>query len=420
MGAKRVPMQTKGRKKVLFGAHVVSALIIALLLSIVPHALADEQLTDEAGASPDKAGISEAGELSAQKEDAEREPIVSDDNPVNENVTPAPASLLNGWVQHEGEWYYYINGLMVRNSWQMDSTDWCYLGADGKAYRDRWAKLGDSSGVFWYYFSHGGSIVRNTWQMDSTDWCYLDEAGHAYEECWAYLKDSSGWNYYYFKAGGNMKRSGWQSDSGGMCYLDAYGHPLVNRKDVYIGYPYDTAAYLVDCDFDNQRHAKLGTVRTVSGFNGSSTSTTVSDRTYTLTSMCFADTEGNVRGISKAAFSSSYKKDLGRARVAARTTLSSSLTNGSDNAVIGSSYMENQYAVSGGEGMWFYAKGRSALLRQFTCTSNFFITADDGTSYSRWSGCSGVLVFDPGLPPSPHGNPHQELESTETEVLDVQ
>lgn len=149
---------------------------------------------------------------------------------------PSRGEGLNGWIYEDGEWYYYLDGSLVTDSWVEDSVDWCYVGSDGAAYRNRWARLTDSSGLYWYNFDDEGRIRRSQWQMDAHDWCYVDRDGHGLQNMFAHVADSSGTYCYYFTDCCCIARSTWiivmASDLArwvdadghvyGLCLLDPY------------------------------------------------------------------------------------------------------------------------------------------------------------------------------------------------------
>lgn len=101
-----------------------------------------------------------------------------------------------GWVQKGADWYYYENGVPVKNAWRMDSKNWCYLGADGKMAKDAWAQ--DSKD--WCYLGSDGRIVTNKWVKDSAGWCYVGADGRILRDTWL----SDGGHSYFIMKDGHM------------------------------------------------------------------------------------------------------------------------------------------------------------------------------------------------------------------------
>ena len=132
---------------------------------------------------------------------------------------------LHGWVKQNGNWYYYKNGTLLKNTWQLDSVGWCYLGADGAMLTNAWVK--DSVG--WCYVGSGGYIVKSDWVYDGGKWYYLDANGYMVSNTWK--KDSHGW--VYLGADGAMLVNAWVQDSIGWCYVGADGYAVTNswKKD---------------------------------------------------------------------------------------------------------------------------------------------------------------------------------------------
>ena len=172
-----------------------------------------------------------------------------------------------GWLQQGGKWYYYQNGKLLKNKWQLDSTGWCYLGSDGAMKTNAWIQdsVGwcyvDGSGYIvksnwvqdggkWYYLNKDGYMLSNTWQLDSIGWCYLGADGAMKTNSW--IKDSQGWCYVgadgycvtdkwmkdsvgwvYLDHNGRMVTNAWVQDSVGWCYVGADGYAVTNcwKKD---------------------------------------------------------------------------------------------------------------------------------------------------------------------------------------------
>ena len=130
-----------------------------------------------------------------------------------------------GWWKADGNWYYYKNGALLKNQWQLDSVGWCYLGADGAMKTNAWVK--DSHG--WCYVGKDGYIVKSDWVKDGGKWYYLNKEGYMLSNTWQ--QDSKGW--CYLGADGAMKTNAWVKDSVGWCYVGADGYCVTNawKKD---------------------------------------------------------------------------------------------------------------------------------------------------------------------------------------------
>ena len=128
---------------------------------------------------------------------------------------------LNGWVDENGKWAFYENGVKLTNQWKADSQGWCYLGTDGYMATNKWVK--DSKG--WCYVGANGYCVTNQWVADSKGWCYLGTDGRMVTNKW--VKDSKGW--CYVGADGYCVTNKWVADSKGWCYLGADGRMVTNK-----------------------------------------------------------------------------------------------------------------------------------------------------------------------------------------------
>ncbi len=82
----------------------------------------------------------------------------------------------NGWVASNGTWYYYSNGVIIKNAWKLDSHGWCFLDAiDGSWVKDGWAK--DTHG--WCYIGSDGYWVDHAYlAKDTLGWCVIGADGY--------------------------------------------------------------------------------------------------------------------------------------------------------------------------------------------------------------------------------------------------
>ncbi|MBR4071013.1 MAG: hypothetical protein IKK26_00465 [Clostridia bacterium] len=161
----------------------------------------------------------------------------------------------NKWITDDrGACYVQGDGAMAVSKWVHDSIDWCYVGADGYMVTSRWVK--DYKG--WCYVDESGYMVYDQWVKDYKGWCYVDASGYMVYNKWVYdnnkwyfvdadgymvanqwRKDSKGW--VYLGADGAMLTNNWAMDSRGWCYVGADGYAVTNQwmKDshgwIYLG-----------------------------------------------------------------------------------------------------------------------------------------------------------------------------------------
>ena len=167
-------------------------------------------------------------------------------------------TVKSGWVKEGYTWYYYKNGLVVRNAWagnywlgadgRMATNSWVdnnryYVGNDGAwvkgaqhttTVKNGWVKEGNT----WYYYKNG-SVVRNAWagnywlgadgRMATNSWVdnnryYVGTDGvwiKNYSNKSGWQKESSSW--YYYK-NGSVVRNAWA----GNYWLGADGRMATN------------------------------------------------------------------------------------------------------------------------------------------------------------------------------------------------
>ena len=174
------------------------------------------------------------------------------DKNAKKQEAPKPAEKKNGWVKEGSTWYYYNQGIMVRNAWQgnywlgsdgkMAMNSWVdngryYVGADGvwnknakkqeapksEEKKQGWKKDGNS----WYYY-HQGQMVKNAWigsywlgsdgKMATNSWVdndrYYVGANGVWEKDKKKEEKKRGWKkennvWYYYNEDGALARNKW-------------------------------------------------------------------------------------------------------------------------------------------------------------------------------------------------------------------
>ena len=184
------------------------------------------------------------------------------DKNAKKQEAPKPAEKKNGWVKEGSTWYYYNQGIMVRNAWQgnywlgsdgkMATSSWVdggryYVGADGswdknakkpEEKKQGWKKEGNS----WYYY-HEGQMVKNAWlgsywlgsdgKMATNAWVdndrYYVGANGVWEKDKKKEEKKRGWKkennvWYYYNEDGSLARNKWA----GNYWLGADGKMVTN------------------------------------------------------------------------------------------------------------------------------------------------------------------------------------------------
>jgi len=137
---------------------------------------------------------------------------------------------MNGWVQTNGKWYYFVNG-QAKSGWLLSSGKWYYLDGTGVmktgwlSYKGNWYYL-DTNGAMktgwlldrgkWYYFDSSGAM-KTGWVLTGGKWYCFDHSG-AMHTGWLL----SGGKWYYLQPNGEL-RTGWTSINGTWYYFDPSG-----------------------------------------------------------------------------------------------------------------------------------------------------------------------------------------------------
>ena len=179
----------------------------------------------------------------------------------------------DGWVQKNGEWYFYMNGVMLTDTWKAYAGKWFYFDKNGRLLRSGHTQINgdyffldpttgerlsgwqtdptDSTGRFYgedgkWQPAYSGvndtglNMMVNGWQPRNGNWYYIKNQ----QKVTGWLKDGSYW-YYLDPTTGAMVR-GWLTVGGKTYYLrtdNLDGHPdgsMVAGRTVLIGGTYYT------------------------------------------------------------------------------------------------------------------------------------------------------------------------------------
>ena len=239
-------------------------LILVLLLSVLPAALAEETaesdvvveaaeelsvpLPEEEAEEPVPEAAEEAEAPAAEETGEATVQITLPAEDVSGDAEDAAGSR-NGWYKAGSNWYYYRSGTLVRSDWVKDGGKWYYFkstgvmcakehmlmdnyvdyylfGADGAMLTNRWVQT-DSS---WY----SGSVSSSYRARMDNDWYYCGSDGRLYSDRW--LKSGGYW--YLFYGSGAMIRDEVYGDTGKYYYFDTNGHMVTGRWVNWNGWLY--------------------------------------------------------------------------------------------------------------------------------------------------------------------------------------
>ena len=137
------------------------------------------------------------------------------DKNAKKQEAPKPAEKKNGWVKEGSTWYYYNQGIMVRNAWQGNY----WLGSDGKMATSSWVDNGR------YYVGANGlwdksakkqevksEVKKNGWIKEGNTWYYY-ENGTLARNKWV--------GSYWLGADGKMATNAWVDND--RYYVDGSG-----------------------------------------------------------------------------------------------------------------------------------------------------------------------------------------------------
>ena len=178
-----------------------------------------------------------------------------------------------GWVQNNGNWFYYDTNGVKATGWKSIDGMWFYFDASGVMSTGwvqsggKWYYMDPTLGAMvtgwkqingkWYCFDNSG-VMQTGWVGSGSTWYYLDGSGAMttgwldYKGKWYYFNDNgvmvTGWKqvsgkYYYFDNSGAMV-TGWKQISGSYYYFKSNGAMASNEYcDGYFLNPDGTWTY---------------------------------------------------------------------------------------------------------------------------------------------------------------------------------
>lgn len=75
-------------------------------------------------------------------------------------------SLIYGWVQYKGSWYYLdpnYGGQMAYNGWLQIDGKWYCFAPSGYMYSNTWIRFKYGGKYYYYYLQSDGSMAHDTW-----------------------------------------------------------------------------------------------------------------------------------------------------------------------------------------------------------------------------------------------------------------
>ncbi len=127
--------------------------------------------------------------------------------------------MQTGWIK-TGNWYYLDDNGVMQTGWIKLDGVWYYLRESG-AMHTGWLK----SGSTWYYLQSSGAMATG-WLKISGIWYYFSGSGAMYT---GWLQSGNTW--YYLQSSGAMK-TGWLLSGGKWYYLEASGAMVTGWKTV--------------------------------------------------------------------------------------------------------------------------------------------------------------------------------------------
>ena len=192
--------------------------IVAFLIMVVN--VSEVNATEVVDGIDDQIVVNEQQETDATE--VEEEPEVGgtpleDDELLGDDAEDTP--VYEGWIQLEGEWYYYGKDGAEYTGWLKSGKDWYYIYESHMVYDTEWYEIDGKL----YAFDKNG-VMRTGWDLDEGEGYY--ENGYKDEETGNWVGtdwvDDPWSEWYYYGSDGAMV-TGWQKIGKDWYYFGEYG-----------------------------------------------------------------------------------------------------------------------------------------------------------------------------------------------------
>jgi len=160
----------------------------------------------------------------------------------------AEEDVLQGWVQEDGNWYFYNKGEKLTGKITVNGKKY-FMDLNSGAMKTGWIKEDNIYwGVTWYFANPNGELKENTWYLENGKWYYFNEdgamatgatkignkmyffdvnTGAMYDKGgWIkeeYSSDPDTWDWYYAKPNGELYFNQWIKVGNHWYYFSNYG-----------------------------------------------------------------------------------------------------------------------------------------------------------------------------------------------------
>ena len=149
-----------------------------------------------------------------------------------DTIKNSQSTHMEGWIQKEQSWYYYINGKLAKG-WVQDHGSWYFFDKSGKM-KTGWVQYTPND---WYYLGENGAM-KTGWVYDNHNWYFMNNQG-VMQRGWMEHNGKSyfllhngamktGWHHaapydwYFFDQDGAMK-TGWVYDNHNWYFMNEQG-----------------------------------------------------------------------------------------------------------------------------------------------------------------------------------------------------